>query len=102
MGVYSHETALSIHNLSDAMPAKLHMTIPKGFRRVSPIPKALILHYGEIGPSDIEERKGYRVTKPLRTILDLLAEEGAASEIIRQAFLQGVTRGLIRISEAKA
>ena len=41
MGVYSHETALSIHNLSDAMPAKLHMTVPKGFRRVSPIPKAM-------------------------------------------------------------
>ena len=102
MGVYSHETALSIHDLSDTMPAKLHMTVPKGFRRTSQIPRELILHYGEIRPSDIEERRGYRVTKPLRTILDLLAEEGAGSEIARQAFLQGVTRGLIRRSEAKS
>src|SRR5690348_5433492 len=30
-GVYSHETALSLHDLSDAMPAKLHMTVPTSF-----------------------------------------------------------------------
>src|SRR2546421_641862 len=42
-GLYSHETALSLHDLSDAMPAKLHMTVPKSFRRNSQIPRALVL-----------------------------------------------------------
>jgi len=28
-GVYSHNTALSLHELSDLMPSKLHMTAPK-------------------------------------------------------------------------
>ena len=28
-GVYSHQTALSLYDLSDVMPAKLHMTVPK-------------------------------------------------------------------------
>ena len=32
-GVYSHQTALSIHELSDANPAKLHVTVPTTFRR---------------------------------------------------------------------
>ena len=32
-GPYSHETALSLHELSDVMPSKLHMTVPKTFRR---------------------------------------------------------------------
>jgi predicted transcriptional regulator of viral defense system len=32
-GVYRHETALSLHDLTDLMPSKLHMTVPKSFRR---------------------------------------------------------------------
>src|SRR6185295_9149448 len=30
-GVWSHETALDIHDLSDVMPAKMHMTVPTHF-----------------------------------------------------------------------
>src|SRR5262249_44258236 len=32
-GVWSHETALDLYELCDIMPAKLHMTVPKHFRR---------------------------------------------------------------------
>src|SRR5579862_7166316 len=44
-GVYSHQTALSVHDLSEVMPAKLHMTVPKSFRRNSEIPRVLVLHF---------------------------------------------------------
>src|SRR6185503_2350349 len=44
-GVWSHETALDIYELSDVMPAKMHMTVPRTFRRGVTIPKLLILHY---------------------------------------------------------
>ena len=37
-GVFSDQTALSLHELSDLNPAKLHMTVPKRFRRNSDIP----------------------------------------------------------------
>src|ERR1700722_18108098 len=30
-GIYSHDTALSLHELSDIMPSKLHMTVPREF-----------------------------------------------------------------------
>ena len=43
-GVYSHQTALSINDLSDVNPAKLYMTVPPTFRRSGPIPKSLVLH----------------------------------------------------------
>jgi predicted transcriptional regulator of viral defense system len=42
--VYSHQTALSLFDLSDLMPSRLHMTVPPGFRRSAPIPGAIILH----------------------------------------------------------
>ena len=37
-GVYSHQTALSIHELSDVNPGKLHMTVPAAFRRRAETP----------------------------------------------------------------
>jgi len=44
-GVYSHHTALSLFDLSDLNPAKLHMTVPTDFRRNSDIPGILVLHF---------------------------------------------------------
>jgi predicted transcriptional regulator of viral defense system len=32
-GIYSNETALSLNDLSDLHPSKLHMTVPPSFRR---------------------------------------------------------------------
>src|ERR1700719_459563 len=72
-GVYSHQTALSLHDLSDVMPAKLHMTVPRSFRRNSEIPRVLILHSANLPQSDIGVAHGVRVTGPMRTILDVLA-----------------------------
>lgn len=43
-GIYSYYTALDVYELSDHMPAKLHMTVPKGFRRMAKTPDILILH----------------------------------------------------------
>src|SRR5260370_4381529 len=43
-GAYSHATALSLYELSDIMPSKLHMPVPKHFRPNSRIPGVLVLH----------------------------------------------------------
>lgn len=39
-GVYSHETALSLYNLSDINPARLHMTVPRSFNTGGPCQKS--------------------------------------------------------------
>ena len=98
-GVYSHQTALSLHELSDVMPAKLHMTVPKSFRRNSEIPSVLVLHVADLPQSDIADANGVRVTKPMRTILDLLEGGEMPSATLRQALREGLRRGLIRRSE---
>jgi predicted transcriptional regulator of viral defense system len=43
-GAYSHQTALSLYELSELNPAKLHMAIPAHFRRNSEISGILVLH----------------------------------------------------------
>jgi predicted transcriptional regulator of viral defense system len=98
-GVYSHQTALSLYELSDVMPAKLHMTVPGRFRRNSEIPRVLVLHFANIPQSDIGTAHEVPVTNPMRTILDLLHGGDVPPSNLRQALREGLRRGLIRRSE---
>lgn len=100
-GVYSHQTALSIHDLSDVMPTKLHLTVPKRFRRNSEIPGILALHRADLPQAAIEARRGFSVTTPLRSIVDLIVEDSASRDILSQATREGVRRGLITGPELK-
>ncbi len=94
-GVYSHETALSVYELSDVNPAKLHMTVPRDFRRSGPIPKALVLYHAALRKEDIEARHGFKVTRPLRAIANLLASGAVSMDHMKQAVKQAFQRGLI-------
>ena len=101
-GVYSHQTALAIFELSDINPSKLHMTVPRTFRRSSEIPPHLVLHDGELGKDAIEEREGYRLTTPLQTIHDVCHEASISRDLVKQAISEAVTKGLISQREKRA
>ena len=94
-GVYSHHTALSLYDLSDLNPAKLHMTVPTDFRRNSQTPGILVLHYADLPESDIQTAQGFKFTRPLRAVLDLIEAGTVERTFIRQALRQAVDRGLI-------
>ena len=98
-GVYSHQTALSIHELSDVNPAKLHMTVPSAFRRSAKVPKILVLHRASLNEKDVEQRQGFAVTRPLRAIADLVAVESVSHDIVEQALAEGRQRGLLSVRE---
>jgi predicted transcriptional regulator of viral defense system len=94
-GTYSHDTALSLHELSDLMPSKLHMTVPKAFRRMSEIPAILVLHRAQLDPNDVQEIHGVRVTRPLLTIADLIRTGHVDRSQLKQAVDEAIRRGLI-------
>jgi hypothetical protein len=94
-GVYSHQTALSLYDLSDLNPSKLHMTVPTDFRRNSAVPGILLLHYAALPESDIQTAQGFKFTRPLRTILDVIEAGTVERNFIRQALTQAIDRGLI-------
>ena len=98
-GVYSHQTALSIHELSDVNPAKLHMTVPVAFRRTAKTPNVLVLHRSNLDQKDIELRQGFAVTRPLRTIADLAVAESTARGLVQQALMEGRRSGVITARE---
>lgn len=87
----SHETALAIHELGDVMPGRIHLTVPPGFRKK--IPGGCTPHKAMLRPDEIEQRRGFNVTTPLRTLLDVAnshISQDLLEEAIRDAFAQGI------------
>jgi len=68
-GAISHESAAAVYDLGDVLPAKTHLTVPLDFRKKAAA--GVVLHKALLGEKDTEMREGFRVTTPLRTILDL-------------------------------
>ncbi len=94
-GVWSHETALDIHEISDVMPSKMHMTVPLTFRKRVATPKHLKLHFATLTKSDVETWQGYQVTTPLRTLIDVIEEGIVPEEQVEQAIRDGLRTGIL-------
>jgi predicted transcriptional regulator of viral defense system len=101
-GVFSHATALTLHELSDALPAKHHLTLPGAWKaRRLRSPSGLVLHFDDLQPAEQAWMGPVPVTTPLRTIEDAAA--GALDEAwIEQASREGARRGLFTRREANA
>lgn len=69
-GVVSHETALAAHGIGEFESPKVHLTVPPGFRKRD---EAVTLHHAELPKEDIVQRVGFRVTTPIRSIIDVAA-----------------------------
>jgi len=98
-GTYSHTTALSVYDLSDVNPSKLHMMVPPTFRRREPVPGILSIHHGLLIESDVEQMEGYSVTHPLRTLRDLADCRMLSDDLLLEAAVQAVHRGLVDSTE---
>lgn len=94
-GVFSHETALALHELSDALPDRAAISLPtrEAKRRVR-YPKELVVHFADVPAKTRVWIDSLPVTSVERTIDDCI-EKGAAPELVEQAIDQARQRGLI-------
>lgn len=92
--VLSHDTAAELHDLTDLIPAKVHMTVSRRHtgRRT---PSGVKLHFATNGVPAEErtEREGLPVTTAERTVVDLLTSHGV-TEQTELAVAQALDRGL--------
>lgn len=91
LGVVSHQTAMAVHGISDLIPARIHLTVPPGFRKQPP--PAVVLYRARLASHEIEEREGFRVTTPLRTLVDaarVAVDPERLSAAVRDAILKGL------------
>lgn len=95
--VVSHESALQLHGLSDALPARIHLTLPlseRSRRRV--VPDVYILHFADLGQAERVWLGPVPLTAPARTVLDVADAHGDAN-LVAQAVEQGIERKFFRV-----
>jgi predicted transcriptional regulator of viral defense system len=101
-GVFSHNTALALHELSDVLPTRVHMTLPPAWRRRRfRVPTGVALHHADLTEFERSWVGVVPVTSPLRTLFDCAAEH-LSPELLRQAVDQAVARGLVAKSDLVA
>jgi predicted transcriptional regulator of viral defense system len=93
----SHDSALMLYELSDALPAAIHLTVP---RTASRRRSGLHLHTSQISPAEIVNFEGLPVTTVARTIVDV-AVSGLADELVEQAVQEAISRGLVQPEELR-
>lgn len=94
IAVVSHESALELHDLSDVIPSKIHLTLPRRYRhRQAPV--GVRFHYPRepLASEEVRRVHGLPTTSVERTILDSL-EAGTQPEQIEMAVHQAVDRAL--------
>ncbi|MFY0535814.1 type IV toxin-antitoxin system AbiEi family antitoxin domain-containing protein [Nannocystis pusilla] len=96
-GVFSHQTALSLHRLSDVLPAHIDVTLPPAWKRRK-APPGLVRHYGHVPEEERTWHGAVPVTSVIRTLRDC-AMAALAPDLLRQAAVQALERGLVLRSE---
>lgn len=87
--IVSHLSALAWHDLGDANPARLNLTVPPGFRKADP---AVALHRGTPSAAEVLDRGSFRVTRPLRAVAESAAA-GVDQSIVDSAVEELVADG---------
>jgi predicted transcriptional regulator of viral defense system len=99
VGVFSHQTALALHDLSDSLPSQVHLTLPDAWRtRRLRVPDGVVLHYGDVAEGERYWFGPVPATAPLRTLEDCAAEH-LPPELLRGAALDALDRGLVARGE---
>ncbi len=94
-GVFSHETALLLHGLSDALPSSVHVTVPASWqRRRLRVPAGVILSHADVADDERAWVGPVPVTAPRRTLADCVAA-GVAPDLVEQAIEQAASRGVV-------
>ena len=99
-GVVSHTSALVIYGLSDASPAKVHVTLPTTARVRRAVPRHLAVHHADLAPDDVRDVEGVPVTTPERTIRDVHADH-IGPALVRQAIEDGRRTGHLTLDQAE-
>jgi len=100
-GVLTHDTALDLHGLCDINPAKIHITVPGGYRINRDIPTAYSIHYRDLAEEDSAVLEGLPTITPRRAILDAI-ETHVDPKLLEQAIDTARRRGLVRGKDLSA
>lgn len=91
--VVSHDSAAAAYGLGVLNPAKVHLTVPPGFRMNDP---AVVLHRRELPDTDVTWLDGAAITTEVRTVLDVIASQ-FDEELVESVVHDAVRTGAVSI-----
>lgn len=91
--VVSHDTALVLHEIGDVMTGRVHLTVPTGFRKK--VTGGCVLHKTMLAPEDVQQRTGFKITTPIRTLIDV-AHTNLAPDQLEAALTDALRKGIVR------
>lgn len=107
-GVLSHETALSVYQLSDVLPNQVHITLPRDEAPIRrEMPEWITVHFGDITQEEQQWYDAVPVTTPARTLIDIAADsidpdvfydaldQARARDLVEDNFERSLIRELI-------
>lgn len=98
-GVLSHETALDLYELSDVNPAKVHLTVPSGYRiRRREVPALYFVHHDDLDERDVTRHEGLPIVTPAKAIRQC-HQAHLRRDLLRQALEDARRRGLVTRTE---
>jgi hypothetical protein len=89
--VISHETALTVHDIGEFDPPRVHLIVPVRFSKSDP---SVVLHRASLDESDVEGRSGFMVTTPLRSLIDV-ATVGVDLDQLARAIADACNAGFV-------
>jgi predicted transcriptional regulator of viral defense system len=94
-GVFSHQTALGLHGLSDILPSKIHLSVPASWssRRLR-VPAGVIVHHADVTKGERSWFGAVPATSPSRTLEDC-SRDKISPDLLRQAARDALARGLV-------
>lgn len=97
--VFSHRTALALHELSDVLPAQVDLTLPAAdARRRLRVPGGVRVHHADVPDPERVWIGHVPVTSALRTLRDCAALP-ITPDLLEQARVEAADRGLAPRSE---
>lgn len=97
--VISHVSALSLYELSDVNPAKIHITVPRAHRPRREVPALYVLHREDLEAGDLTTYEGIPIVTAAKAIRQAHAAH-LGPALIRAAIEDGRQRGLLKRAEA--
>ncbi len=98
----SHQTALSLFELGDFNPVKIHMIVLPKFRRNSRPPKTVMLHRTPLASAEFTHLRGLTVCRPLRALCDMAGSHPDMAGDLQPIAAEARRRGLIAEREVSA
>jgi predicted transcriptional regulator of viral defense system len=96
-GVISHETSLTVHGIGEFESRRVHMTVPPDFAKQD---SAVTLHRANLQSKDVADHTGFRITTPLRSLIDVAAQRPDEDQLAR-AIADGHDTGQLTLRQLR-